>query len=255
MKKEIGTVFEELLTRYITSVEKNIKSRIKTARDTNHVRAEITDEIEQSISWSTFGENQDKLAEAFLSGYKRGEDITKIFVRIRKQFGEDVEDILPFRRIENGKKINLYLSDEEKALKELALNDRKLMKFLVRHITYLDIKNRLPELLIEKQKSEPKQSTPPLKWTGTKDNKNEFVQLIYGLHKAGLINNGKGEITKITEDLAGVFGISLGNNWQSNHSASIHKAKRDYQPSIFRKIQEAYQTYTENLIEDKKKNK
>jgi hypothetical protein len=250
--KDIGTVFEELLTRYIKTVEKNIKSRMKAARDKDHVRTEITAEIDLSVTWTKIG---NKLAVTFLEGYKRGEDTTKIFARIRKVFGEDVEDIKPFRRIENGQPITLYLSAEEKALKELALNDRKLMKFLVRHIAYLDIQKRLPELLAEQGSPESNQIIPVVKWTASKDNKNEFVQLIYSLHQAGYINGGKGEITKITETLAGVFGISLGNNWQSNHSASIHKAKRDYQPPIFRKIQEAYQTYTADLIEDKKKNK
>jgi hypothetical protein len=32
---------------------------------------------------------------------------------------------------------------------------------------------------------------------GNKDSKNDFVQMIYGLHRSGIINAGKGEITKI----------------------------------------------------------
>jgi hypothetical protein len=36
------------------------------------------------------------------------------------------------------------------------------------------------------------------------------VQLIYALHEAGLINNGKGEITKITEALAETLELDLG---------------------------------------------
>jgi len=94
-----------------------------------------------------------------------------------------------------------------------------------------------------------------VKWTGTKsDNKNEFVQLIYALHKAGFINNGKGEITKIVESLSEVFGIELGKNWQSNHSASIHKAKHNYEPPVFKKIKEAYKEYTSDLVREKFKN-
>jgi hypothetical protein len=102
------------------------------------------------------------------------------------------------------------------------------------------------------------ESTPvatayPIKWTSKKDNKNEFVQLVYGLHKAGFINEGKGEITKIVESLAGIFKIDLGKGWQANHSSSIHKAKNDYQPPIYNKIKEAYQRYMEEQIESKKK--
>jgi hypothetical protein len=74
------------------------------------------------------------------------------------------------------------------------------------------------------------------------------------LHKAGFINEGKGEITKITEALAETFGITVGKGWQANLSSSIHKANRNYQPPIFSKIQEAYKQYIGELIEDKRKN-
>ena len=92
-----------------------------------------------------------------------------------------------------------------------------------------------------------------ISWTGNKDSKNDFVQMVYGLHRAGIINAGKGEITKIVEALAPVFNVELGKNWQSNHSASIHKVNRNYQPPVFDKIKEAYLKYAEGLLEDKKK--
>ena len=66
------------------------------------------------------------------------------------------------------------------------------------------------------------------------------------------LNEGKGEIIKITESLAETFGIELGKNWQSNHSASIHKAKADYQPPIFDKVKEAYLKYAKSLAYEKK---
>ena len=91
-----------------------------------------------------------------------------------------------------------------------------------------------------------------INWTGSRDTKNEFVQMVYGLHRAGLINGGKGEITKIVETLAPVFNIELGKNWQSNHSASIHKVNRDYQPPVFDKIKDAYLQYAAGLVEEKK---
>lgn len=256
MKKDIGTLFDELLIRYTKTVEKSIKARIKKARDKEDAKKEIKSELNFSIRFLQADKNEAKLSEVFLTWYKQGEETGKIFAYIRKNFGEDVSDILPYKKIENGKRITLYLSEEDKALKQLALNDRKLMKFFIRYITYLDIKKRLPDLLSEEKKPEIKtQNNPAVKWTGSKDNKNEFVQLIYGLHQAGFINEGKGEITKITEDLAEVFDISLGKNWQSNHSASIHRGNKDYHPSVFHKIQEAYKQYSHSLIEHKKKNK
>lgn len=90
-----------------------------------------------------------------------------------------------------------------------------------------------------------------INWTGKRDNKNEFVQLIYALHEAGLINNGTGEITKIVDALAEAFNIKLSKNWQSNHSNSIHRQNRDYEPTIFKTVQEAYQKYCVNLRKEK----
>lgn len=254
MKKDIGVLFDELLVRYTKTVEQNIRSRIKKARDKDHVKAEIRSEIALNIRWAKL--DKAKLSKDFLTQYKKGEDTSKIFAHIRKVFGEDVEDILPFKRIENGKKITLYISEENKALKQFALNDKKLMKFFVRNIAYLDIRKRLPDLLSETDKLSIKtKNNPDLKWTASKDNKTEFVQLIYGLHEAGFINNGKGKITKTVEALAEVFGIGLGDNWQTNHSKSFHNTKSNYEPLIFHKIQQAYKKYTENQIEEKNKKK
>ncbi|MGZ4056055.1 MAG: RteC domain-containing protein [Bacteroidia bacterium] len=257
MKKDIGALFDDLLIRYTTTVEQNIRSRIKKARDKDHVKAEIRSEVSLNIRWV----KTDKagLAADFLERFKKGEDTAKIFAHIRKKHGENVEDIIPLAIadiIKNGKSIDLYISEEEKAVKKLALDDRKLLLFFIRYIANLDIRKRLPDLFNTEEKPKLKtQNNPIVKWMASKDNKNDFVQLIYSLHEAGFINGGKGEITKITESLAGVFGVNLGDNWQTNHSKSIHNANRGYKPPVFRKIQEAYQQYSENQIENKNKKK
>jgi hypothetical protein len=52
-----------------------------------------------------------------------------------------------------------------------------------------------------------------------------------------------------------MLGLDLSKNWQSNHSASIHKAKNSYQPPVFEAIKRAYIEYAEDLVEEKKKRK
>lgn len=260
MKKDVGEVFEDLFNRYTKTIEQNIKARIKQAKDKEFVKNEITAEIEFMLSWLQADKQKAKLTEVFDLWYKRGNEPKKILSFVRKTFGEEVTDILPFRRIEkNGTRTTLYISEEEKALKHFVLDDRKLMKFFVRYMAYIEIQKKIADLFDTPEKTETKtKPSYPFKWTTpapAKDNKNEFVQLIYGLHKAGFINSGKGEITKIVEAAADVFDVKLGENWQSNHSASIHKAKHNYQPLIFHKIREAYQQYTDDMIEGKRKGK
>lgn len=250
MKKDLNQIFDKLLQRYIKTIEKNYQVRYKKAKDKEFIKEELKKGTDFILDWTWLDTSKGKLIQAFSEMYKRGEDMNEIISHIRKSFGE-IEDIKPFRRIENGKKITLYLSDEEKALKSLALNERKLLKLLIRDTAYREIQKHLPVMFDETESKPPKDYA--IKWTSKKDNKNEFVQLIYGLHKAGFINEGKSEITKIVESLAGVFKIDLGKGWQANHSSSIHKAKNNYQPPIFDKIKEAYHDYMQEQIEGKKK--
>lgn len=252
MSQNLNKLFDDLLTRYVGAIEKNYIARYKKAKDKDFVKQELITDTEFVLGWSLLIPEHSQMIDLFAIWYKRGEEITDILDHIRTTYGE-VEDERPFKRIENGKEITLYLSEEEKALKKLALDQRKLLKLLVRHTAYREIQSKLENLFDHKEQKTTKKELAGIKWTGTKDNKNEFVQLIYGLHQAGFINNGKGEVTKITEELANSFGIELGKNWQSNHSASIHKSKRDYEPPVFDKIKKAYLKYSSSLQDDKKK--
>jgi len=252
MSQNLNKLFEDLLIRYTGAIEKNYQARYKKAKDKDFVKQELITHTEFILGWSLLIPENAQMIDVFTLWYKRGEEIADILDHIRKTYGE-VDDERPFKRIENGKEITLYLSEEEKALKKIALDQRKLLKLLVRHMAYREIQRKQESLFDNKEQKETKKELAGIKWTGTKDNKNEFVQLIYGLHQAGFINNGKGEIIKITEEIANSFGLELGKNWQSNHSASIHKSKRDYEPPIFDKIMKAYLKYSSTLQDDKKK--
>lgn len=255
MSKDLNHVFGELLNRYVKTIEKDYKERYKKAKDKEFIKDELKKGTEFTIGWTSSTTEQGKLIKVFSEMYKRGEDMNQIIAFLRKEFGE-VEDVKPYQLIEKGKKITLYLSEEEKALKKLALNERKLLKFLIRNTAYREIQKKFSTMFEEESSpTKSKKINTTIQWTSAKDTKNDFVQLIYGLHQAGFINKGKGEITKITETLADVFEIDLGKNWQSNHSASIHKAKSNYQPPVFTKIKEAYLKYADILVEEKNKKK
>lgn len=251
MKKDLNTVFDELVSRYVKTIEKNYQARYKKSKDKEFIKDEIKTDADFVLGWALLHPENKEIIDVFSTRYKRGEEINDILNHIRQTYGE-IDDVKPYRRIENGKKIEIYLSEEEQALKKLALDQRKLLKVLIRDAAYRKIQKLLPTMF-DVSENTPESTAYPIKWTEKKDNKNEFVQLIYGLHKAGLINEGKGEITKIVESLAGVFKIDLGKGWQANHSSSIHKAKNNYQPPVFDRIKEAYHEYFQDQIESKKK--
>ena len=257
MPKDLNKLFEDILARYIRAIERDYKTRYKNARDKQFIFEELTKGTKFIIDVT--GADQNEIVEVFKTWYNRGEDINEIFAHIRKVFGE-IEEVKPYSRISvDGKKIPVYINEQEKALKSLALNDKKLMKLLLTKMAFSEIERLLPTLFTNDSPSvnpvKSMKNVIDVKWTGEKDNRNEFVQLIYGLHQAKLINKGEGEITKIVEELATLFQVNLGNSWQSNLSASIHKTKNGSNPQIFSKIRSAYEEYALGLAEDKKKNR
>jgi hypothetical protein len=195
-----------------------------------------------------------KAFQYFYEKYNSGEDLEKIVTKIKTDFPESLKiepEIDPRENVE----MIPFGKEENALLNEFPSKIQNLAKFYASYFALEEIRKRIPGYSDQTKAIETLSVKYPFKWTGDKDNKNEFVQVIYGLHKAGLINEGKGEITKIVEAIASVFDVKLGENWQSNHSASIHRANSDYQPLIFHKIREAYQQYMGNQIENKKKNK
>ncbi|MDP2174446.1 MAG: RteC domain-containing protein [Bacteroidota bacterium] len=82
-----------------------------------------------------------------------------------------------------------------------------------------------------------------IKWTSG-NSKTEFVKLIYALFNAKFINNGKGEITKIVEELAIAFNVELSKSWQSNFSKNKNYTNGGHdQLELFDKIKSAYEEY------------
>ncbi|MEO9209685.1 MAG: RteC domain-containing protein [Ginsengibacter sp.] len=117
-------------------------------------------------------------------------------------------------------------------------DDRKWFKALVRYQTRKEFSEFLDkgdhEAINEKTKKklvDPEKTKKIVTWTNG-NNTNDFVKLIYTLHEAKLINKGNGEITKIVESLAPVFGIEL-KDWQSNFSKGIHAQRLDYNHGAF----------------------
>lgn len=90
-----------------------------------------------------------------------------------------------------------------------------------------------------------------LRWVGT--NKTAFVQHVYALFEAGLVTNESKEVTKLVEEMASIFKVELGKNWQSNHSKSINNRNNDYEPEIFDNLKQAYARYSNKLLTGKNK--
>lgn len=258
MSKDLNNIFEKLHQRYFTAVERDYKNRLKRAKDKEFVFKELQKGVEFALDMSSAEPKKKEFIEVFENHYKRGETIEYIFNLLRKSYGEG-EAIASFKlkSIEDGKEVTPYISEEEKALKKLSLNERAFSKFFIRYLANNEMKTRLPKIFeefseVKNQAQGIYSAGYEIKWTGSKENKNEFVQIIYALHEAKRINNGKGEITKIVEGLAQAFNIKLGNNWQGNHSNSIHKRRAKYEPPIFQEMEDAYKEYEYNLVEAKK---
>ena len=148
-----------------------------------------------------------------------------------------------------------FNENEKQLLSQFPNETIPFIRYVITFLSYNEMVLKFLALQFVTKKENKLSKTSNYKWTGSKDNKNEFVQLVYGLHQTGLIENGTGEITKIVEGLAEFLNLELSKNWQSNHSSSIHRVNSDYQPPIFDKIKKNYIEYSNKQQKNKKTNK
>lgn len=109
MKKDLNQIFDELLTRYIKTIDKNYQSRYKKAKDKEFVKEEFVTDAGFVLGWEYLSTENAKLIDLFSVMYKRGDDIITILAHIKKTYGE-VDDVRPFKRIENGKSCSSRLA-------------------------------------------------------------------------------------------------------------------------------------------------
>lgn len=254
MYASMTEVFNKRVDRYLMIVKKHLSARLSAATDRSFVFEEITNEVDMMKRFLVATKKASLLVEDFLTQYKVGNPMEKIMTNLRRDYGVNEQFL-----IENGLNLQNTIvineSDEDGKVTKLASDEKQLFRYLVQVITIHELKQQLPQLFVDTQSDTTKSQAYPVQWTASRDNKTEFVQLIYALHEAGYLNNGTGEITKIVESLADTLSVSLSKNWQSNLSASIHKSNSDYQPPIFGKIATAYTGYADRLITAKKNNK
>ncbi len=253
MNHDYTAKFDKLLQNCTQTIENNCLDQFKKAKDKVYVADRVLNQLRGIIRFYSLAfSKHNKACNYFIEKYNRGEEIETIIKALRENYPEAM-NMAP--EIDEKDNIELipFSENEEQLIKEFPSEMQALVSFNVGYLALSEVLKRLPAYLNQKEKTVSLKHA--IKWTGSEKNKNEFVQLIYGLHEAGLINDGKGEITKITETLAEILGLDLGKNWQSNLSASIHKAKMEYQPPIFDTIKNAYLKYAEKLAYEKKRKK
>lgn len=253
MNHEYTATFDLLLDSYTQTIENNCLEQFNRAKDRIYVADRILNQLRGIIRFYsvTFSKNN-KACNYFIEKYKRGEAVEHIINHMKENYPEAME-IAPAIDEKDNIEFIPFGKNEEEIIKLFPSEMKAVLSFNAGYLAFTEVINRLPGYVNQTEKAiNPKHH---IRWTGSEKNKNEFVQLIYGLHEAGLINDGKGEITKITETFAELLELDLGKHWQSNLSASIHKANLEYQPPIFDKIKEAYLKYAEKLAYEKKRKK
>lgn len=251
MNRDFQQNFEELLQNYIHTIENNCLDQLKRAKDKPFVLDRILNQTRGMIRFYslTFAKHN-KAFNFFIENYNRGKEIIGILNKISEDYPEAMQ-MAP--EIDERDQIELipFSKEAEKLIKQFPENSQNIVRFHIGYLALDEVIKKVPTYLNQSEENVIPASKKITHWTAPKDAKNDFVQLIYGLHLAGYLNDGKGEITKITEALADTFGVDLGKNWQSNHSSSIHKAKEGYQPPIFDKIKQAYLAYSKGLVKRK----
>ncbi|MEJ5053670.1 RteC domain-containing protein [Sphingobacterium sp. MYb382] len=88
-------------------------------------------------------------------------------------------------------------------------HDYKVAKIMANDLIQVYIEDKLYK---NTEQVELSKDMPRLNWTGTKAS---LIELIYALHYQGALDNGKNDIRKIAKYSERVFGIDLGNFYQT----------------------------------------
>ncbi len=245
--------FENLKGSYRKTVREFIIAKLDNARNKPVILSSCVKQVNEILfAYSAGIEIHKAISNEFQTLYNSGLGLEDILELINDKHPEGLK-IAPAPGPRDEVEYIPFSNDDKAIVNAFPSAYSTLLSFFAVYFALTEMQPEIGSFLAE---SKPQSlGALELRWTGEKDNKNEFVQLVYGLHKAGLLNHGKGEITKIVESMAEAFGVELGNNWQSNHSASIHKSKNGYNPPVFGKIRAAYEQYATDLVENKRKNR
>jgi hypothetical protein len=182
-----------------------------------------------------------KLNEEYQLLQKKLENNSRFFIELENELNAD--NRLIFEEVFETKLKKLSIKNKPKLLKDLS----KLYS-LSKMFDYLNEKHKLNynsnNCLTENLQ---------IQWNGKSEL--EFVQLIYGLYYSNYLNNKENEVTNLVKQVAKIFNMPLGKNWESNLSDSIHNRSNGYQPKIFQNLIDSFEKHRINLITERKEKK
>jgi hypothetical protein len=260
-KESFQSKFLNLRTRYASYCICKIQKKIDKARDEDFAREQYLPSI-LNFDFSRLHGFEKTIMESFEYDYRLGSDADEILPDLIKDIGYKIEYMDEFMDQWGNKMAEWNEEDREKAREELFLdrrdeliqlsNPNNLLRLVAKNYGERDLRDHFKspidgaktlaaEFQIESHKP------TEIEWTGDpKTGKLDFIKLIYGMHHAGLLNNGEGEITKITESVAYHFNVKLGKSWQSSLTRNRQERNIDYDHfKVFKEIQESYAKYME----------
>lgn len=256
---------EECEKRFVPILKKNFKARIDKARNKEKALQDFV-KLQLTSYYLCFKQTEYRryLIDGLFPDYELGYDL-EYKIKDILEFGRFLQSIED-RMDENDVRLNRsektiarffakytsfqmfvqYLQKEYPEIYEaFKEEEEENLKREADRISHLPFERELPVKAGESAATSPLYFTTGIRWQ--KNNETEFVQMVYCLFHAGVLDNqGKG-VTKLVEEMAALFHYTLSPHWQSNLSNSIGRAKMDYQPAIIKTIQKGF----EKLIEER----
>jgi hypothetical protein len=217
----------------------------------------------------------EKLKEEFLARIEKARNKSKFYQKLRLEFRDRYNNIqsetIPYGfpvlfEIQELMDDDSSVTHEQALLQVVKVVSEKEIPNEVRKIATLEAYNDLNKFLgdyyhenfhvEDGELREESKLRSKIYWKG--ENETEFIQLVYALYEAKLITNDEDKITFLVKQLAEVFQVDLGKNWQSSLTKSITERNYDYEPKIFTKLQEGFKSYVKrrlNTEEKRDKNK
>lgn len=235
------------------------EGKIEKARDKDFAKEQYLPSL-LNYDFTKLPEDERSIISCFDYEHRLGYDADEIIHKVLNTIESSIEGLRYTLKYIEKNKLNLISAEENEEFKrdriisrvetyESFLDEAKLIRFLAHQYALVDIRDYFKDKMNPEEVlvTEPRLgNSQPIEvtWSGSKI---DFIRLVYGLHHAGLLNQGRGEITKQVESMAYHFNVKLGPGWQADLSNTKTRSNLDTDHGkVFEKGKEAFLKYIKN---------
>lgn len=258
-------LYLKLFKKYEIELGQEYFSEIKKAGDKEFVHNEFNQKLENRLNKDLHNDNTpyrrqiDTIIKEILVIQKRdiSLDFDGAFNQIVKDYTEEEKKII-LNKISKIEGYKMFYSQLPYVLEEITENmslevilnncQRGFPTVENDDTIIIPINSEIEQINSPQIETKDENNSNPINWTNL--SQRDFIKLIYAIHYAGYIENGKGKVTQIVQEIAKRLNFDLGENWQPNFSKGLKYENNEFKSAkIFEELKSAFLEYQKKLKE------